>query len=60
MIKLKDPVNKNDVHQQYKYHRNLSSPLLKKENIMMNNSLKISNNLKNIYKGLLSSLIAMK
>ena len=29
-IKLKSPVKKNEVHQQYKYHRNLLSTLMKK------------------------------
>ena len=29
-IKLKSPVKKNKVHQQYKYHRNLLSTLMKK------------------------------
>ena len=42
-IKLKSPVKKNEVHQQYKYYRNLLSTLMKKANkIIMNDSLKIT------------------
>ena len=42
-IKLKSPVKKNEVHQQYKYYRNLLSALMKKANkIIMNDSLKIT------------------
>ena len=42
-IKLKSPVKKNEVHQRYKYYRNLLSALMKKANkIIMNDSLKIT------------------
>ena len=60
-IKLKSPVKKNEVHQQYKYYRNLLSTLMKKskqnyyERFFKNNL----NNLKNIWKGI-RSLIAIK
>ena len=60
-IKLKSPVKKNEVHQQYKYYRNLLSTLMKKskqnyyEQFFKNNL----NNLKNIWKGI-RSLIAIK
>ena len=42
-IKLKSPVNKNEVYQQYKSYRNLLSTLMKKKKtnkIIMNDSLK--------------------
>ena len=60
-IKLKRPVKKNEVHQQYKYYRNLLSTQMKKskqnyyERFFKNNL----NNLKNIWKGI-RSLIAIK
>ena len=60
-IKLKSPVKKNEVHQQYKYYRNLLSTLMKKskqnyyEQFFKNNL----NNLKKIWKGI-SGLIAIK
>ena len=55
-IKLKSPVKKNKVHQQYKYYRNLLSTLIKKskqnyyEQFFKNNF----NTLKNIWKGIRS------
>ena len=60
-IKLKSPVKKKEVHQQYKYYRNLLSTLMKKskqnyyEQFFKNNL----NNLKNVWKGI-RSLIAIK
>ena len=60
-IKLKSPVKKNEVHQQYKYYRNLLSTFMKKrkqnyyERFFKNNL----NNLRNIWKGI-RSLIAIK
>ena len=60
-IKLKSPAKKNEVHQQYKYYRNLLSTPMKKskpnyyERFFKNNL----NNLKNIWKGI-RSLIAIK
>ena len=60
-IKLKSPFKKKEVHQQYKYYRNLLSTLMKKskqnyyEQFFKNNL----NNLKNIWKGI-RSLIAIK
>ena len=60
-IKLKSPVKKNQVHQQYKYYRNLLSTLMKKSNQnyyeqFFKNNL---NNFKNIQKGI-RSLTAIK
>ena len=51
-IKLKSPVKKNEVHQQYKYYRNLLSTLMKQnyERFFKSNL----NNLKNIWKGIRS------
>ena len=55
-IKVKSPVKKNEVHQQYKYYRNLLSTLMKKskqnyyEQFFKNNL----NNLRNIWKGIRS------
>ena len=60
-IKLKSPVKKNEVHQQYKYYRNLLSTFMKKskqnyyERFFKNNL----NNLRNIWKDI-RSLIAIK
>ena len=60
-MKLKTPVKKNEVHQQYKYYIKLLSTLMKKskqnyyEQFFKNNL----NNLKNIWKGI-RSLIAIK
>ena len=53
-IRLKNPVKKNEVQQQYKYYRNLLSTLMKKckqnyyERFFKNNL----SNLKNIWKGI--------
>ena len=60
-IKLKSPVRKNEVHQQYKYYRNLLSTLMKtsKQNYYEQFFKNNLNNLKNIWKGI-RSWIAVK